>query len=314
MFCSTISNAFASLDRGFKDHINEYKEKWLNWEQFSFEKQFEGLVAGPLRVLNRRAILTIDALDECEHAIKLIETLRDKQSSVPLLRTLITSRPVAEIQDSVRKIDGICTRSFEQLEGDNQDVEIYVQFRLENKASEIQNRVIRRAAGHFIWARLACDLLCRVPDINGTLEALEGPSGKFPILDLIYNEALKQATLDDERTHQVIMLVLQMLLAMRAPLSIADLQEISPWSDKDVVERTIYRLGSLLLFQGPNDPIRLLHTTFREFLTSRERAGKYFIQLELGHFTLARGSLKILGHYASSASSVISPYNWDSRR
>ena len=90
-----------------------------------------------------------------------------------------------------------------------------------------------------------------------------------------------------------------MLLAMQTPLSIADLEEIWPWSEKDVVQLTIARLGSLLLSQGPNDPIRLLHATFREFLTSRERAGKYFIQLQFGHYTVARGSLRILGHYSS---------------
>ena len=299
-FCSTVSNTFVSLDDGLKRHIEEFKKRRLDWEELPFERQYEGLVAGPLRALNRPAILTIDALDECEDGIELIKTLRDKQSSVPLLRTLITGRPEAKIKQWVMKADGICTGSFQQLEGDNQDVEKYIQSRLENETSEIQNRVIRRAEGHFIWARIACDLLDEVPDINGTLEELEGPSEEASKLDMIYRVALERAMLDDKRSRQIIILVLQMLLAMRVPLSIADLTEISPWSEKDVVERTIARLGSLLLFQGPNDPIRLLHTTFREFLISREKAGEYFIQLELGHYTLARGSLKILSHHSSS--------------
>ena len=305
-FCSTVSNAFASLDGGFRDHIDEYKKKWLNWKEFSFEEQYEGLVAGPLRVLNRPAILAIDALDECEDVTELIKTLRDKQSSVPLLRTLITSRPVIKIQELVMKTDGIRTGSFKQLEGDNQDVEKYIQFRLESVASGIQDRVIRRADGHFLWARLACDLLLEdVAFINSTLPALEGPSEDPTKLDSIYRVALEQAMPGIEPSRKNIIIALQMLLAMRTPLSIADLKEISPWSDKSIVERAIYRLRGLLLFQDPDDPIRLLHTTFREFLTSPKRAGKYFIQLKLGHYTLAQGSLKILGHYPSSESSFI---------
>jgi len=309
-FCSTVSKAFASINHGLKPHIDEFKKR-LDWEQLSFEEQYEGLVAGPLRVLNRRAILTIDALDECEDRIELMETLRDKQPSVPLLRTLITGRPEVDIKQWAVNVDWMRTASFRELEGDNQDVANYIRSRLEDKASNIQNRVIRRAEGLFIWARIACDLLSQALDINGRLEALEGPSEGASKLDSIYRVALKQATQDDETSRQIIILVLQMLLATRAPLSIADLEGISPWSEKHVVERTIARLGSLLLSQGPNDPIRLLHTTFREFLISRERAGEYFIQLRFGHYTLARGTLRILRHYSTSD---INSFVGDSRR
>jgi len=309
-FCSTVSDAFVGINPGLKHHIDEFKKR-PDWMQLSFEQQYEGLVAGPLRVLNRRAILTIDALDECEDRIELMETLRDRQSSVPLLRTFITGRPEADIKQWVMKVDGIRAASFRELEGRNQDVENYILFRLEDKPSDIQERVIRRADGLFIWARIACDLLSQALDIYSRLEELEGPSEGDSKLDSIYRVALKQATQDDEPSRQIIILVLQMLLAMRTPLSIADLEGISPWSEKDVVQQTIARLGSLLISQGPNDPIRLLHITFREFLTSRERAGKYFVQLQFGHYTLARGSLRILGHYSSSD---INSFGGDPRR
>jgi len=165
-FCSTVSDAFVGINPHLKPHIDEFKKR-LDWRKLSFEQQYEGLVAGPLRVLNRRAILTIDALDECEDRIELIETLCDKQSSVPLLRTLITGRPEADIKQWVMKVDGIRRASFRELEGHNQDVENYIQFRLKDEVSDIQHRVIRHADGLFIWARIACDLLRQAPDING---------------------------------------------------------------------------------------------------------------------------------------------------
>ena len=298
-FCSTVSNAFAEIEPYLVPHINKFKER-PDWKELSLEQRYEGLVAGPLQVLNRRAILIIEALNECEYGIELMETLRNKQSSVPLLRTLITGLPEGNIQQWVMKVDGIHIASFQDLEGSNDYVKNYIRSRLENKASDIQDRVIQGAEGLFVWAQIACGLLYDTPDIDGTLEELERPSEGASKLDSIYRVALRQATPDDKSSRKTIVLVLQMLLATRRPLSIADMEGISPWSEKDLVERTIARLSSLLLFQDRHDPIRLPHTTFREFLTSQERAGEYFIQPRLGHYTLARESLKILGDYASS--------------
>ena len=282
----TVSDAFIGISPDLKPHIDKFKKR-PDWKQLSFEQQYEGLVAGPLRVLNHHAILTIDMLDECEDRIKLIETLHNKQSSVPLLRTFITTCPEADIKQWVMKVDGMHMASFQELEGINQDVEKYIQSQLEDKTSDIQNWVIYCAKGLFIWAQIACDLLGQALDINGQLEELERPLEGASKLDLIYRVALKQAMQDDEPSWQIIILVLQMLLAMQTPLSIADLGEIPPWSDKHVMQQTIAHLSSLLLSHGSNDLICLLHTTFRKFLTSQERAGKYFIQLWFSHYTLA---------------------------
>ena len=216
-FCSTVSNAFAGIDHHLEHHIDEFKKR-RDWEELSFEEQYEGLVAGPLRVLNRRAILTIDALDECQDRIELMETLRDKHSSVPLLRTLITGRPEVDIKQWAMNVDWIHAASFGELEGRNQDVENYIRSRLERKSSDIQRRVIRRAEGLFIWARIACDLLSQASTIDRLLEELEGPSDGTSKLDSIYRVALKQAMPDDKPSRQIFILVLQMLLVMRTPL------------------------------------------------------------------------------------------------
>ena len=312
-FCLAVSNTFADIDRGLIPHIEKFKER-PGWKELPLEEQYEGLVAGPLRVLNRRTILIIDALDECADYKELINTLRNKQFYIQTLRMLITGRPEADIVPLVTRVDGVRKESFQELEPGNNDVSTYIRDRLKDlpkdEASRIQDRVIDRAQGHFIWARIACDLLDGAPDTDHTLKQLEGPLEGASELDLIYRLALKKATRDEKSYRQPIVVVLQMLLGMRRPLSIADLKEISPWGEK-IVERTIARLGSLLLFQDPNDPIRLLHTTFREFLTSRERAGEYFIDPRLGHYTLAVGSLNILGHYSSSD---VNSFGEDSRR
>ncbi|KIM22683.1 hypothetical protein M408DRAFT_28522 [Serendipita vermifera MAFF 305830] len=88
-----------------------------------------------------------------------------------------------------------------------------------------------------------------------------------------------------------------MILATREPLSIAELEQLSP--KLGIVEGVVSRLEALLLYKDREDPIRLLHATFREFLTSREKAGNFFIQPEHGNQTLALGCLSLISRYSS---------------
>lgn len=227
LFCSKVSNSFAALSENFKANAAKFEAR-ADWKDLSLEEQFEGLVAGPLRALNRRAILTIDALDECENRRELLETIRNKQASIPLLRILVTGRPEADIKKWAGTVDGLRVTSFRELEGYNRDVDIYIETRLQ-EMSRIQGRVKRRADGLFIWARIACDLLLDTDDVANLMNELEGGTEGDSTLDHIYMLALQRATPMDSKGRSVpgtMIKVLQMLLATREPLSIVDLQAI----------------------------------------------------------------------------------------
>jgi len=99
---------------------------------------------------------------------------------------LITGRLEANIKQWVMKVDEIRMASFRELEDDNQDVEKYIRSRLKDKASDIQNRVIRRAEGLFIWARIAYDLLSQAK----TAEASDGSQHEGEISSIPYEKAL----------------------------------------------------------------------------------------------------------------------------
>ncbi|KIM20352.1 hypothetical protein M408DRAFT_334006, partial [Serendipita vermifera MAFF 305830] len=94
-----------------------------------------------------------------------------------------------------------------------------------------------------------------------------------------------------------------MILAAREPLSISQLELLSP--KPGLVEGTVTRLGALLLYKDREDPIRLLHATFREFLTSREKAGNFFIRPEHGNQTLTLGCLSFLSNYSVKDDSTL---------
>ncbi|KIM32075.1 hypothetical protein M408DRAFT_50615, partial [Serendipita vermifera MAFF 305830] len=100
-FCSTVANAFSALNPRFKASMGEYMSV-PDWQFHSFEEQFEGLVASPLRKAQQPAILIIDALDECSDRHgdrrRLLEILCTPQDLSPLLRILVTGRPEPDIK------------------------------------------------------------------------------------------------------------------------------------------------------------------------------------------------------------------------
>ncbi|KIM21408.1 hypothetical protein M408DRAFT_333482 [Serendipita vermifera MAFF 305830] len=303
LFCSTIADAFVAHDRRFEAPIKAFKNR-PDIGLLSFEEKLDGLVISPLEELNRDAILIIDALDECDNERgsrdELLNALYSQQSSSPRLRILATGRPEFDIKQWARR-SGVQYAYFAQLEGDSKDVEMYIKHRLQDSPN-IQDRlyqVIKHAEGVFIWARIACDLVDNSADIDGLLEEL----GKEVSLDFLYQVALRQSIPRNERSQQAFTTVLQMILAAREPLSIAQLELLSP--KPGLVDGIVTRLGALLLYKDREDPIRLLHATFREFLTSRTKAGVSFIQPEHGNQTLTLGCLRFISNYLSKDHSTL---------
>jgi hypothetical protein len=298
LFCSTVGDAFATQSEKFATKMDAFKIR-RDYRLLSFQKQFEGLVADPLEAMDQDAILTIDALDECDNKFggrtTLLETLcRYLSSTMPQLRIFVTGRPERDIKQWAEM--HVAYTNFSRLEGNSEDVKLYITKRLPNLATSIQGRisdVIERAEGLFIWARLACDLLEQALDPEGLLKTLEDEIS--PDLDYLYMIALEQSMPKDQASRQAIILVLQMIMVARSPLSIADMEQLVP--TPKVIEPVVTCLSSLLVYQDRNDPIRLLHITFREFITNRQRAHNYFVQFSLGHHTLATGCLNILSNY-----------------
>jgi hypothetical protein len=297
-FCSTVGDALATQSTEFAAKMDEFKTR-RDYKLLSFQEQFEGLVVNPLEAIDQHAILTIDALDECDNKFDgrtmLLETLCCYLSSMtPRLRIFVTGRPERDIKMWAET--HLAYTKFNRLEGDSEDVKLYITIRLPKLPTSIHSRIsnmIKKAEGLFIWAKLACDLLDNAFDSELFLETLEEEMSLS--LDNLYTMALEQSMPKDKKSREAIILVLQMIMAARSPLSIADMEQLAP--QLKVIEPVVTCLGSLLTYQDRNDPIRLLHITFREFITDRTRAHNYFVQLQLGHNTLATGCLNILSNY-----------------
>ncbi|KAG8814731.1 hypothetical protein FRC17_000995 [Serendipita sp. 399] len=297
-FCTTIADAFAHRDPTFKHTMNEFKAS-PGYKGLPFEDRFEGLVADPLKTVNRQAILIIDALDECDdsHGERecLLRALAKHLPSIKSLRIFVTARPEKDIKIWAAETPRVLCTNFMELEGGSEDVERYIKHRLNRWKADFQDMVysvIARAEGLFIWARIACDLLVKTTNVRDLLESL----GKKVTLEHLYTVALEESVPREEFSHQATLVVLEMILAAREPLSIAELEKIS--LRPDVVEAVVFSLGSILLYQGRNDPIRLLHATLREFLTDSSKSGQWFTRIEMGNHILASGCFSFLNSMA----------------
>ncbi|KAG8829280.1 hypothetical protein FRC17_006830 [Serendipita sp. 399] len=293
-FCTTVANAFASGDTLYKATMKEF-QRHPDYLLFPFEEQFEGLITTPLKALNRRVILVIDALDECDNSYhdrdQLLATLADQLHSIEHVRVFVTGRPEIDIKHWATTTAGIHCTNFIQLEGNHDDVERYIDHRLRNRLPKSQGqlrKIVCQAEGVFIWARIACDLICQTINVKGLLDSL----GMEVTLDHLYLIALEQSVPEDKYSRQAAVMILEMILAVKEPLTIAELEQLSPGSD--VVEKVVTCLSSVLLHKDRNDPIRLLHTTFREFLTSALKAKQWFADVGLGHYSLATGCIAFL--------------------
>ncbi|KAG8820001.1 hypothetical protein FRB91_009632 [Serendipita sp. 411] len=300
-FCSIVANAFASEDETFNTVMERFQKR-KDYELLSFEQQFDGLIVVPLKALNRRAILVIDALDECDNERRnrdmLLNVISTRLPLIPHLRVFVTGRPERDIKQWAMTTTGVHCTNFLELEGNHDDVGIYIKERLSHFPSNLQaqvSQVVVYAEGVFIWARIACDLLCKTINKQSLLRSLE----KDVTLDHLYTIALEQAIPKDGHSRQAAVMVLEMILALQSPLSIAELVQLSP--NLDVVEPVVTSLSSILLYKDREDSIRLIHATLREFLTSRTKAGPWFIQLGPGHYTLARGCIDLLSGVTKEA-------------
>jgi hypothetical protein len=295
LFCSAVSTQLTESSEEFAECLEKCKKEYKIRRRVyddSIEEKFEELIVNPLKKFDQPVILVIDALDECDNGTagrdRLLKTLKAHLSSVPKLRILATGRPLPTIKKALQD-PNIRVTNFKETEHNDDDIVIYVNAQLNDPnepfSHEIKQRVTDMAAGHFIWARVACDLLIGTFDREGLLESFKKDISDDDRLNQLYKIAMRELTPTDNASKRAVAVVLQIFFAAQEPLSIEELERLSPHPKS--TEKVIAALGSLLIFENRTSPIRPLHLTFREFIVNKDLSGDYYVPVELGHHTLA---------------------------
>ena len=295
--------------------------------QESLVSQMEKLIVRPFKATNVSTLIIIDALDECkdeEPASAILSVLSRYVPKIPNVKFFITGRPEARIRSGFRlkllfPITELLKLHEVKPETVDNDIKLFFQTQLANlveirsdcdsiedwpSSSDIEI-LCKKAAGFFIYAStvikfvatdgLPTDRLALVTSLPEST-AKEGGSG----VDQLYTKVLHQAFVhvhpgDTQQYHQFRTVVGAVLL-LSNPLSIKGLSDLLGLSTQHI-KNTIRSLHSLLLVpESTEDPIRVFHKSFPDFLMDPHRCedNRFFVEPAVYHAKILRTCLKFM--------------------
>ncbi|KAF7980607.1 hypothetical protein HWV62_37382 [Athelia sp. TMB] len=271
-------------------------------------EQFDQLIVRPLVSVpglhgEGPVVVVLDALDECgqlKDRVGLLEVLAGRTKNLPSnLRLIITSRSIDDIREAFKASETHIKSQELRLACDSNSADITAYFKsrfleIRRKNKDLQEdwpdpadiaELTARACGFFAWAVAVSDFIDAAHSPPKRLKSLllrEDTSipEPEPSLDELYTHALASAgDWRDEDFVSDFRTIMSAIIAMPIPLSIAAMDRSlgRPLVRPSII--TIQHLGALLT-QLP--VVRVLHSSFLDFLTNRDRCGRDIWYFEPG--------------------------------
>ena len=320
---------FTNLARDLADHYPSFKialgkvvkdNTALRVGTSDYGSLFESLILEPLKGLHivGPILVVIDALDESgdtNSRIGLHAFLAKNLIRLPSnFRVVITSRPEYPIVSALVEAQSVKIKYMDDAElaaETHGDILAFFQERLpSNELRHYVEALASKAEGLFQWAAVASQFILDPPVrfryssrekcIKHLLESSANSRGQ-DLLDGLYKEVL-EGYFKDQEERDLFRSVVGQLIASIEPVTIRSLiplrQHASYDEDSDaVVTGILSRLGSLLSNVNSSDknlPIIPLHTSFRDFLTNKDKSGDLYVGVRDVHRELAHSCLNLL--------------------
>ena len=292
--------------------------------------QIEKLIVGPFQATQTQTLIVIDALDECldeEPASALLSILSRYVDKIPLVKFFITGRPEPRIRSGFRleslrpHTDVLKLHEVEPASVDS-DIKLFLKARFMQIAKTRSDCnltddwpgphnidiLCRKAAGFFIYASTVVkfvsspyyppderlDLIVSLPQDTSH----EGSSG----IDLLYTQVLEQAFCDagphNHKLYSHLRSVVGAVLLIFHPLSIITLSDLlRNCGTPSRISSSLRTLHSVLLVpDSTEDPVRIFHKSFPDFLTDPARCTnhKFFIHPSTHHREILLSCLSVM--------------------
>ena len=290
-----------------------------------YKTLFESLILEPLKGLHivGPILVIIDALDESGdttsrfglHAF-LAENLIKLPSN---FRIFITSRPEHTIVSALVGAQSVKIKYMDDSKlaaKTHGDILAFFQQRLpSNECRHHIEALAVKSEGLFQWAAVASQHILDPPARFGCskLKCVNHLLARKPstnrlkqdLLDELYKEVL-EGYFKDPKAWDLFRSVIGQLIASIEPLTIRSLIPLQQHASHDkgtyaVVTGLLSRLGPLLSDDNSSDknlPIIALHTSFHDFLTNKDRSGKFYVDVRDAttdtHRQLAHSCLNLL--------------------
>jgi hypothetical protein len=252
---------------------------------------------------DRRILIVLDALDECQkdfnhiHGGDLIPILLAGLKDIPFVRVLLTSRPEPSIERMFKRKDLQGATFTLALHRDIEkgmvraDIARYLNHELGKLRDAIPDSpvfpteedmriLVKRADTLFIYARTVVEYISDPvgrPDrrLAALLQAKPGRSVQtYSSLDGLYTHILVNASESSTRANSVdedLRSTLVALVLAQQPLTVDGLA-VMAGIDQDSCSECLRRISALLDYQHESDePVRLMHLSFSDFLSDPHR-------------------------------------------
>jgi hypothetical protein len=267
-----------------------------------------GVFGNAMRQVARPLVIVIDGLDECDSKdsmAEFVDTVIKASSDLSRinLRILLASR----FEEHIRKEFEAATIYRLNLEKYDATEDILKFFRsrfadilMKNQrimqcrsspwpSEDNYRRLSQKCQGSFIFAGTLMSIMDKSGHPEDKLqEVLSAEAG----LDSLYIQVFTSAFPKDASPHSNFMHILGAILLIFKPLPITSLQQLI--AEQRVVHDMLV-LQSLLKIPGTDkQPIKLYHTSLRDFLLTKERSGTFYINPSSSHITIAIDCLSLL--------------------
>ena len=314
----TLAYLLASYDDRIGDAISTVIKENTTISDDDIYLQFKKLLLEPLSSLEDLQlegpiVVVLDALDECgkpDERKPLLKILVKEFPRLPsFLRVIVTSRPDSDISCQLESGGHVLPYPLDTAsEVTRKDIELFFRYRLAEVRTQNPSLFLpvewpgeqriqalaERASGLFIWASTACNYIDahdpeeRLVTLLGADMGLDATSA----LDTLYTTALQYAGQSTDLAFGADFgVIMGTLLVLRNPLSLSVIIELLKAVDKAPrLRHTIDKLGSVLYDNGI---IRILHPSFADFLSRRDRCtcDAWFIDTTLHNIRVTRNCL-----------------------
>jgi hypothetical protein len=292
--------------------------------------QMEKLIVGPFKATHISTLIIIDALDECkdvEPASAILSTLSRYVDDIPKVKFFITGRPEPRIRSGFRlkllqPITEVLKLHEVKPEVVDSDIKLFFQTQL---ASLAQNRsdcdlldewpslsdvdiLCKKAAGFFIYASTVVKFVASEYDPPTERLALitslpgntirEGGSGVDQLYIKVLEQVFHRTHKDNNQLYSRFQSVVGTVLLLFNPFSVNGLSELLKKSHSSSSILSIMRsLHSVLLVpDNKEDPIRIFHKSFPDFLTDPERCEdqRFFVNPSIHHQEILLSCLDLM--------------------
>jgi len=296
--------------------------------------QMEKLIVGPLKTTYIPTLIIIDALDECKDdqpASAILSILSRYVDQIPDVKFFITGRPEVRIRsgfrlESLAPITKVLKLHEVKPEAVDGDIELFFWTEL---ASLAKNRsdfdltegwpsssdvgtLCKKAAGFFIYASTVVKFVASESDPPAERLALitslphstteEGKSG----VDQLYIKVLQQAfcgvQADNSQHYLHFQAIVGTVLLAFNPLSVKGLSDLLEINTSHI-RSTLRSLHSLLLVPDAiEDPIRIFHKSFPDFLMDPGRCEdkQLLVKPTVHHAEILLSCLRLMGRKLKS--------------